>query len=348
MDLSIVVIARNEEKDIANCLGSVLLAIEEAKKAKIIEAAEVFFVDSASTDRTIEIAKNYPVRIIELDKDWPLSPGAGIFAGYKVAKGTFFGVVDGDVKVDKQWFRDALPYLQRDEKVGCVYGWWEEGSRGQGYLHQGVLSTLDTLKTGSADEVEFVGNGIFRKSLLDQIGGHNPFLKGSEDKDISFRLRQAGFKLLQIPVQFGIHYWDFSYLEYYRSMRGWSMGEGHAAAYAKATGNLQVFKWFSKPYSADILFRILRHTALILAIMISTVCGATWGGLWWWVTLILIIFFITLLLQMKRRNSSPWRLFLFGYFHRIPYTLYRHWHFHRGLRLPTPDPKNYPVRPEQA
>jgi len=265
-----------------------------------------------------------------------------------VAKGTFFAVVDGDVKVNVQWFRDGLPYLQRDEQVGCVYGWWEEGSRGQGYLLRGVLNALETLKMESIEEVEFVGNGIFRKGALDQIGGHNPFLKGSEDKDISFRLRQAGFKLLQIPVQFGIHYWDFSYLEYYRSIRGWSMGEGHAAAYAKVNGNLQVFKWFSKPYSADILFRILRHTALILAIMVCIVCGIAWGGTWWWATLTLVVLFIALLLQMKRKNSSPWKAFLFAYFHRIPYTLYRHWYFQKGLRLSTPDPKNYPVRPEQA
>lgn len=90
MDLSIVVIARNEGKDIGDCLGSVLLAVEEAKKAKVIETAEVIFVDSASTDRTVEIARGFPVKIIELDRNWPLSAAAGIFSGYRYASGTFF------------------------------------------------------------------------------------------------------------------------------------------------------------------------------------------------------------------------------------------------------------------
>jgi glycosyltransferase involved in cell wall biosynthesis len=348
VDLSIVIIARNEEKNIGKSVESVLAAVEEAKKSQIINTAEVIFVDSASNDRTVEIAKSYPVCIIELKKDWPLSPGAGIYAGYKASKGTYFAVIDGDTQAHRYWFRDALPYLQNDEKTGVVYGWWEEGSQGDGLLYIDMLLGYETFKVNCAQEVDFVGNGIFRRSALERVGGHNPYLRGSEDKDISFRLRNSGFKLLQIPVQLGIHYWDFSYLEYYRSMRGWSMGEGHAAAYAKANGNLQVFRWFSNPYSTDILFRVLRHTVLTAALLISMVCAVVLKGIWCWITLVLFALLATLLLKMKRRNSSPWKVFLFNYFHRIPYTLYRHWYFHKGLRLPTPDPKTYPAPTKKA
>ena len=344
MDLSVVVIARNEEKTIGKALESVFIALEEAKRAQVIQSAEVIFVDSASTDRTVEIAKGYPVRILQLKKEWPLSAAAGIYTGYKAATGTFFGVVDGDVEVDRYFFRDALPYLQRDKDVGCVYGWWEESSLGQGFLFRGMMSELNKLKIDSEKEVDYGGNGIFRRGALDHIGGHNPYLKGAEDKDVSFRLRKAGFKLLQIPVKIGIHHWGFSFREYYKSLRGWSIGQGHASAYARAYGNTEVYQWFSRPYAKDILFRILRHFFLIFIVLLSIIAAIVWKGIWGWLTLILVSLFIGILFKAKSRTSLIWSEFIFSYFSRIPETLYRFYYFHKGLRLKTPNPELYPLQ----
>lgn len=343
LDLSVVVIARNEEKNIASALGSTLQAIEEAKKAGVIEAAEVIFVDSASTDRTVAIARGFPVKVVLLPAEWPLSPGAGVFCGYQVASGTYMGVVDGDVTVDRFWYRDGLKFLMADEKAGCVYGWWEESSRGSGILFRSVMRELDALKSDEAREVDFVGNGIFRRSALDTVGGHNPFLRGSEDKDISFRLRHAGYRLLQIPVQFGVHHWDFSLKEYYRSMRGWSAGEGHATAYARMRGDDVVATWFSRPYDPSILKRIIRHAGVFLAFLLC-LAAAPFSSIALAGALVSGLLSLTLVLMARRNDPLPWPEFLFHFFNRIPYTFFRFWHFHKGLSAPTPDPLTYPSR----
>ena len=53
IDISIVVIAKNEEKKIARCLESVKWA------------DEVIVVDGFSTDRTLDIAKSFESKIIQ-------------------------------------------------------------------------------------------------------------------------------------------------------------------------------------------------------------------------------------------------------------------------------------------
>jgi len=55
--LSLIVITKNEEHCIAHCLGSV-------------DADEIIVVDSGSTDRTVEIARNCRARVV-VTSDWP-------------------------------------------------------------------------------------------------------------------------------------------------------------------------------------------------------------------------------------------------------------------------------------
>lgn len=49
------------------------------------------------------------------------------------------------------------------------------------------------------DEVAIVGAGIFRREVFDRIGGYDERLHIGEDFDLSFRARDAGFKLRYVP-----------------------------------------------------------------------------------------------------------------------------------------------------
>jgi glycosyltransferase involved in cell wall biosynthesis len=55
---SIFILTHNEELDIAACIESAMQASDPAKN-------DIIVVDSFSTDRTVEIAKRYPVRVIQ-------------------------------------------------------------------------------------------------------------------------------------------------------------------------------------------------------------------------------------------------------------------------------------------
>jgi glycosyltransferase involved in cell wall biosynthesis len=234
IDLTIVVITRNEEEMIGDCLGSTVEGAEAAAKAGVIKSYEIIHADSASTDGTVEIARKYPVKTLQLGSDWPLSAGAGLYTGYRHARGRYFMPMGGDMILKKDWIINALPELRKDKKLGGVTGFEEEYTTGDGYLHAEMQETLEkTLKPGYVDRA---GIAIFRMDVLREVGGYNPYLVGGEDMDISFRIIHAGYRLLRIPDTSVVHYWSkksskINLVNMLKSAWKWSVGEGQGARY---------------------------------------------------------------------------------------------------------------------
>ena len=86
MKLSVIVIAKNEEQMIRDCLASIKWA------------DEIILVDSGSTDKTMEIAKKYSARIISLPTE-KLEFAKWRNAGLKAAKGDWVFYLDADERV---------------------------------------------------------------------------------------------------------------------------------------------------------------------------------------------------------------------------------------------------------
>ena len=82
--LSVVVVTKNEERNLSRCLASVNWC------------DEIIVVDSGSTDKTIEIAKSFGARIFE--RDWP-GDGPQKFFGISQAKHQWCLVLDADEEV---------------------------------------------------------------------------------------------------------------------------------------------------------------------------------------------------------------------------------------------------------
>src|SRR5262245_7123776 len=110
--LSVVIIGRNEETYITDCLRSALTAVDRAG------GAEVVYVDSASTDRTVELARALGIRVISLRPHWELSPSAGRYVGFHHTSGELIMFVDGDTALDPDWLRNAIPWFDRPEVSG--------------------------------------------------------------------------------------------------------------------------------------------------------------------------------------------------------------------------------------
>lgn len=87
MKLSIVIIARNAEEKIGDCLKSLLWA------------DEILVVDNASTDKTSEIAKKYGVKVIRAPEKLVFNYAELRNLGLKEAKGEWILYVDADERV---------------------------------------------------------------------------------------------------------------------------------------------------------------------------------------------------------------------------------------------------------
>lgn len=99
--LTALVISKDEEEKIEDCLKSLLFA------------DEIVMIDSGSTDGTIEIAKSYGVRVVH--NDWPGYIGQRNFAK-KFAEGEWVLSLDADERVSPE-LRDEIIKVLKNPKA---------------------------------------------------------------------------------------------------------------------------------------------------------------------------------------------------------------------------------------
>ena len=200
--LSVVIIGRNEEQFIAKSIRSALAAAPE------LPGVEVIFVDSASTDRSVEIATQFPIRILQLRPEWPLCVAAGRYTGFRYSCGEYTMFLDGDAEVEKDWLVRAINFMDRNPKYGGIAGVLDEkyidmngvdrGGR-ENVRRQDVSKELIDCKT-------LGGIALFRRLALEKAGTVNPHLPTAEDHELCMRIRNCGFKLARIPGRMAVKY----------------------------------------------------------------------------------------------------------------------------------------------
>lgn len=196
--ISFVIIGRNEEKHLAACINSIM-QVDYPEKQK-----EIIFVDNNSIDRSLEIARAFPIRIIAL-KQQPATPGLARNAGLRAATGEFVHFVDGDMTVDPAWLRAALPIFN-DTRVAAVVGRLKEI-----HPHKSLYNRFFDLgwKTAPLGEIDGPGGGgMFRAAVLRELGGYDDSLFGAEEVDLGYRLRQKKYQTIRIPHLMACHDMD--------------------------------------------------------------------------------------------------------------------------------------------
>ena len=345
-DLSVVIIARNEEEMIADCIESVLMSLDTARAAGTINSSEVILSDSASTDDTINIAKRYPIKIVQLQKRWPLSASAGLYIGFLQSKGAHVYFLGGDMVLDEKWFVNAYPYLS-DEKIAAVSG-VEQESLDESTIIGGVIkeSYKNYMPIG---EVDMVGTAIFKRSVLEEVGPHNPYLKGGEDRDISYRIKSAGYKLLRIDSLSVSHYWakkdgKLTLKRYLKSTYTWSKGDGQAMR--SSIKNKDVALRHLKRYINTEFLRIYGSIFLAISFLHMNFLSFVVLQRFSYATLIInsILFSLMILYVIIRSEGGKFDEFIFS-FHVIPYAIVRHIGFIRGFFIKVKDVSIYPRTP---
>jgi len=107
--ISYCIITYNEEKNIEECLKSIFS--QDYPKEKL----EVILVDDNSTDRTVQIAKKFPVRIFyNGKKDADLS----MTIGFSNATGDFYHAMGADMRLrGRKWFKKMVKPLVENPDI---------------------------------------------------------------------------------------------------------------------------------------------------------------------------------------------------------------------------------------
>jgi len=222
--ISLVIPVRNEAKRIATCLAAI--------KAQTLPPIEVILVDGHSTDKTVEIAKTFGVRVF-FEEDRTRAGACQV--GVEAAVGDYVAFTDADCLPDPGWL-ESLAANVADGVAGVGGRILNEGDT---FWQKAIDVALDTL-AGSANSVQgrvftskrFVSsisgcNSLYRRSDLLAVGGFRTDLLTTEDTELNRRLLERG-KLLYVPEALVRHRHGRGLRDFARRMFQYGFGRGQS------------------------------------------------------------------------------------------------------------------------
>jgi glycosyltransferase involved in cell wall biosynthesis len=189
LTVSIIIKALNEEHNIAAAIESAFAALGEID-------GEVILADGSSSDRTVEIARRYPIVIVQLNRTEDRSCGSGAQLGFQYSRGRYLLLMDGDMRVQPGFLPVAIEMLARNPGLAGVGGAiiepnvvneeYEQRRKRHPGRHVGRVTRLDS-------------SGLYRRAAIESIGyltdrNHH----GGEEFDLGARLHCAGWTLVKI------------------------------------------------------------------------------------------------------------------------------------------------------
>jgi glycosyltransferase involved in cell wall biosynthesis len=198
LTVSIIIKALNEEDHIAAAIESALAALHGTD-------GEVILADGGSRDRTIELARRYPIKIAQLNNIKDRSCGAGAQLGYQYSSGRYLFLMDGDMQLHGGFLRPALQLLEQNPAVAGVGGFVIDREISNLEFEQRTKRYDPDAGLGPVTRLNSCG--LYRRSAIESIGYvTDRNLHGGEELDLGARLHAKGWTLARIGVLAVDHY----------------------------------------------------------------------------------------------------------------------------------------------
>lgn len=205
LTLSICVVAYNEESFLPNLL-------EDIKLQKYPhEHTEIVLVNSMSTDDTRRIMEDfansntefYAVQVLDNPKK---TQAAGWNVAISGATGDVIARIDAHTKLPAEYSKRVMEEIERGEDVvGGVRPCVIENETAWGKV---LLETENSLFGSSINKsrrsqektyVKTMFHAAYRKEVFEKVGLFNESLLRTEDNEMHYRIREAGYKLCYDP-----------------------------------------------------------------------------------------------------------------------------------------------------
>lgn len=217
MDVSIIITCYNEEKNIRECLNSLVNQTYTGGKYEIIVS------DGDSKDNTQQIVKEFSrsysnIRLVVEPKK---GTAAGRNTGLKASQYKYVAFIDADCEAPEDWlltlaeaYRNAY---HKDKKVVAVGGTNIPPENANSFLLaigivlDSYIGSFGSIQGRRFQEPKYVSslsnlNVLYSKQPIVEIGYYDESLVSeAEDADINFRLSSAGYRFVFIPDSFVWH-----------------------------------------------------------------------------------------------------------------------------------------------
>jgi cellulose synthase/poly-beta-1,6-N-acetylglucosamine synthase-like glycosyltransferase len=195
--VSVVIPNYNYEKTLPACLASVY--------AQTLTPYEVIVVDDASTDRSTDVVRRFPCRLVESPVNRGVSAARNV--GAAISGGDVLFFLDSDVALAPDALHNAVRALGEDPGCGCVYGVYGKVPLvDDGPIERYRILHLHHALTRAAG---VTGTAVFAlaavpRAVFDEVGGFDENLRCAEDDEYSDRLL-ARYRIRLSDTVIGYH-----------------------------------------------------------------------------------------------------------------------------------------------
>ena len=200
--ISFIVVAYNAAQSLDALLGDLLAQTVDPRQL------EALLVDSASTDDTAQIMRRFAehapfeVKLLENPKRWL---ACGINVALRAATGDAIIRLDAHARMPKDFLQKNLDALARGKDIvgGSVIGADPDNA------WEAVTRALDTSRFcggaapfrngGEARYVDTLAYALYRREVYDRVGFYDERLRRTEDNDMHYRMRKAGYRFYFSP-----------------------------------------------------------------------------------------------------------------------------------------------------
>jgi GT2 family glycosyltransferase len=192
-DIAVVVIGRNEGARLVASLASLQGIV-----------SRIVYVDSGSTDNSLQAARDAGAQIVELDLSVPFTAARARNAGFAALDPVpeFVQFIDGDCMVEPDWISAGATALVQNEDIGIVTGWRSEINPDASVYN--ALADFEWHRP--AGDIDACGGDMMvRAAVFEAVGGFNPHVIAAEDDEFCTRVRKAKWRVHRLPVRMTLH-----------------------------------------------------------------------------------------------------------------------------------------------
>lgn len=190
-EITIIIVGKNEEKILDKCFTSACNITDN-----------IIYVDSDSSDSSIEIAKKYKkIKIISLKTEnyfHTASLARSIAA--KEVKTKFIQFIDADMTIDEEWIRTAKKRLDDSLLLAAAVGYKKDYAD----LYSNIFTVRKDKKEFYPDYLS--GAFLIKKNEYDLAGGFDPLVPWDEERDLYLRILKNKKKVIYLDILMASHF----------------------------------------------------------------------------------------------------------------------------------------------
>jgi glycosyltransferase involved in cell wall biosynthesis len=205
LEVSVILVSRNEEKYIIKCIQSIEKQFNSNYKWELI------LVDGMSEDNTVKLSKKY---LENRNINWKILQNhkkilaSGWNIGIKESKGKYVIRPDAHSELVNNYIKNALSTFEKsDDDVVCVGGILN--NIGEGFIGEAIADLFSSkFGVGNSDfrigveNLKFTDTavfGLYKSKIFDEVGFFDENLKRNQDISLHKTISKLGYKFITNP-----------------------------------------------------------------------------------------------------------------------------------------------------